>query len=250
MRMSSAASTVEGRLIDDLQKFARKLNRTPTAKELNDYGPRSAPTYQGVFGSWNAALEAADLDPNVVHNVSSETLREDIERVAGVLQKAPSLKEMDRFGKFSSKTYSRKMDSYVGMLEELGLDPEPVQYASSNRDPPREKQATKNVRKLRKDGPTPRSKLPSHNFNLSDKRHGMTSFSIKTGHCGSIEPVYYLFDDHDPDEVLRTFFEFHTEIFRHKTEASITQQVGRYGRSWKKAVRRVLNTTERTEYRE
>jgi hypothetical protein len=237
--MSSALST-QTELTNDLCEFARNLNKTPTVRELNKYGPHSASTYQKVFGSWNKALRTANLNPNRVHNISPETLKDDIERVAGVLGRAPTLSELDRFGEYGPATYCRILDSYVGTLEELELDTRPRQYNYSDREPPRDKQATKNVRKLREEGPLPSSKLPSQNFGLHDRRHGMASFSISTGLSGKPESVFYLFEDHDPEEVLRIFFEIHPEVLENKSYSVITEKVGGYGKSWRQAVRRVL----------
>ena len=244
--MSSALST-QNDLINDLCEFASNLSKTPTRRELDEYGPHSASTYQRVFGSWNEALKTANLNPNHVHNISSKTLKDDIERVAGVLGRAPTLNELDRFGEYSPQTYCRKLGSYVGTLEELELATAPCQYNLSNREPPREKQATKNVRKLRKVGPLPSSELPSQNFGLHDRRHGMASFSIKTGQCGEPESVFYLFDVHKPEYVLRIFFETHPEVLENMSDSVIIQEVGGYGKLWRQAVRKLLKTTERSE---
>lgn len=235
--MSSAASPTESDLLDDLKQFAHRLNKTPTQRELTEYGPHSVWKYEQEFGSWNAALRAADLAPNLVHNISSETLKKDLERVAGVLGKAPSLNEMDRFGEYSSQTYVRKLESYVETLEELGLDPDPYRYNGTNQNPPREKQATKNVRELRNEGPLPSSELPNESFGVNDKRHGMARFSIKTGRSGKPESVFYLFEEHNPKVVLRVFFETHPKVVENLSSARITEEVSKYGSQWKKALR-------------
>lgn len=244
--MSSVASPAEDDLIDDLKRFAHSLNKTPTYREFTKYGPHSASKYEQEFGSWNAALRAADLDPNLTHNISSEEIKKDIERVAGVLDRSPTLNEMDRFGKYSLQTYSKKLNSYVETLEQLELDPEPHQYNLSKQAPPDKKQGTKNVRKLREFGPLPSSDLP-HSCGVKDKKHGMANFSINTGQHGTPESVYYLIDEHDPVEILRIFFKIHPNIFENRSVSSITQDVGKYGQSWKKAAQTVINSKYNSE---
>jgi len=248
--MSSASSHTGRSLTDDLKEFARTLNKSPTKREFAEYGPHSVWVYKKKFGSWNEALKAADLEPNLVHNISSETLKDDIERVAGVLDKAPTLNELDQFGKYNSQTYTQKLGSYVETLEELGLDPTPRQYNFSSKEPPREKQGTKNVRKLRKEGPLSSSELPHDSFGVKDKMHGMATFSINTGDHGNSEAIYYLFDDHKPEDVLRVFLETHPETLENRSTNVITRAVGRYGKSWKEAAQNVLSAHERPEHRE
>lgn len=233
--MSSMASSNKRELLDDLKQFARKMGKTPTKRELTKCGPHSVWKYSQEFGSWNAALKAADLSPNLVRGISSDALKKDIERVAGILDKPPSLSEMNRLGKYSSATYTRKLDSYVETLEKLGLDPAPDQYNPSSHETPCKKQGTKNVRKLRKCGPLPASELP-HNVGRKDKRHGMARFSIKNGQSNRTESVVYIFEEHDPKQVLRVFFEAHPEVAENRSSAQITKEVGKYGPQWKKSL--------------
>lgn len=53
-------------LLDELQALAADLETTPTREEMNKHGEYSPTTYARRFGSWNAALRAADLPPNQV----------------------------------------------------------------------------------------------------------------------------------------------------------------------------------------
>ena len=52
-------------LLQTLRDLANKLGRTPTMRELQIYpGLPSRSAYARHFGTWNAALEAAGLEPN------------------------------------------------------------------------------------------------------------------------------------------------------------------------------------------
>lgn len=230
-------------MIQDLKAFATELGKTPTKRDIDEYGPHYAKLYQNEFGSWNAAIEAANLKPNLIHDISQEELLDDIERVAGVLGKTPTLDEMDRFGKYSGQTYKNKLDSFVESLERLGLQPSQSQYNFSKKEAPPELQATKNVRKLRNDGPSPASELPLDSTGASDKRHGLAKFSINTGRTGQgqAEPIYYLFGDDKPEIVIRKFFEVNPQILENRTRKAITEEVGGNGKEWASAIRLVLD---------
>jgi hypothetical protein len=51
-------------LLNELRRLARELNKTTTKKQLNDIGKYYGGTYQRRFGSWNAAVRQAGLEPN------------------------------------------------------------------------------------------------------------------------------------------------------------------------------------------
>ncbi len=64
-------------LLDALRKLAAELGRTPLSKEmLVQRGLPSPGAYQKHFGSWNAALEAAGLEPNQWRRSSAQAARE------------------------------------------------------------------------------------------------------------------------------------------------------------------------------
>lgn len=49
-------------MIEALQIMAEEIGRTPYAQEMEEDGPFSSNSYQNRFGSWNEAIEAADLE--------------------------------------------------------------------------------------------------------------------------------------------------------------------------------------------
>lgn len=236
-------------LIEDLQVFAEELGKTPTKEEMNEYGPHYGKLYQDKFGTWNNALEAAGLEPNLVHNIQRDDLLEDIERVANVLNKTPTLDEMDTYGRYSRLTYQHKLGSFVGTLEEIGLTPSYSQYNFSNTEAPPELQATKNVRKLREDGPASITELPLDSTSASDKQHGLTKFSVNSGKTGDglVEPVYYLFDNHNPGDVIRKFFQTNPQVLENRSRKAITEEVGGYGKDWADALKVIFEDFDGAE---
>jgi hypothetical protein len=62
-------------LIDTLKEYAASINRTPTYQEFeNDKSVPSATLYKKRFGTWNKALEIADLKINAIRKFSKETI--------------------------------------------------------------------------------------------------------------------------------------------------------------------------------
>jgi len=54
----------EDELLDEIKRLARKLGRTPTMSDMEDYGKYSSATYKYRFEGWSAAVDAAGLRPN------------------------------------------------------------------------------------------------------------------------------------------------------------------------------------------
>lgn len=52
-------------LVADLQALADELDTTPTQRDMRERGSHSPTTYARRFGSWNDALRAANLTPNL-----------------------------------------------------------------------------------------------------------------------------------------------------------------------------------------
>lgn len=49
-------------LIEELQRLADEVGRTPSVQDMEEHGEFSPPAYTSRFGSWNGAKEAAGLD--------------------------------------------------------------------------------------------------------------------------------------------------------------------------------------------
>lgn len=53
----------EGELLTALRELGEELDRVPRKKDMNQYGPHAARTYQLRFGSWSDAVREAGFDP-------------------------------------------------------------------------------------------------------------------------------------------------------------------------------------------
>jgi DNA-directed RNA polymerase subunit RPC12/RpoP len=51
-------------LIEDLQRVAEEVGHPPTTREYREHGQHKYETLSKRWGSWDAALEAAEMDPN------------------------------------------------------------------------------------------------------------------------------------------------------------------------------------------
>jgi hypothetical protein len=106
-------------LIEDLQEFAEELGRTPTAREMNEDGQWDSTTYQKHFGSWNNALDKAELSVN--KNVSRERLISGLQKFAKELGRTPTKREMEEDGPWNSTTYQKHFGSWNNALNKAGL---------------------------------------------------------------------------------------------------------------------------------
>ena len=55
------------------------------------------------------------------------------------------------------------------------------------------------------------------------------------------EAVYYLFGEHDPEGVIRKFINVNPQLLETRSRKAIVEEVGKNGKQWSKAIRRVLD---------
>ena len=111
-------------LLEELQRLAAELEKTPTQKEMNEHGEYAAPTYQYRFGSWNAAIEIVGIEPNRPEDqeIPREDLLSELRRLADDLGQTPSKNQMKENGAYSTKPYRKRFGSWNGAIEAAGLD--------------------------------------------------------------------------------------------------------------------------------
>lgn len=116
----------ETALLADLHGVTESLGRVPTRPEFAERGEHAPSTYDRRFGSWSAAVEAAGLSDRARHtyrrDVPEADLLAEVERMAGVLGRAPTAAEMDALGEYSERTYRERFGSWSGALREAGYD--------------------------------------------------------------------------------------------------------------------------------
>jgi len=106
-----------------IRDLADQLDRVPTATEMEAHGRHSPKTAQRRFGTWNEALRAAGLEPNLEMNLSKERLLEEIRRLANELGHPPSTNDLKRDGQLSHRAYFRQFEDWHSAIRAAGYEP-------------------------------------------------------------------------------------------------------------------------------
>lgn len=214
-----------------VQKLDEETEGTPTLRKMlqahEDYGG----AYRSLFGTWHATLRAAGIQPThgVTPEVSRDDLLNELQRLADELDKSPTQSDIIENGRYPSQLYQQEFKSFIVALEEAGITPTELQYRFSQVEIPEEKKTTRNIRYLRKNGPTPSSQLPIE-ANISDRRHGMWQFQIQTGSPPDF--VCYLPEEHAPELVMRRFFAANPKVWQNKSLHGIKLGIRDHQKDW------------------
>ena len=105
--------------LDDLRAVARRLGRqTVSNKDYAANGQFTDAPLLRAFGSWNAALKAAGLQPTKRARIPTEELFENLERMWRSLGRQPRYGEVEKpFSAFSAGTYETRFGSWRKALE-------------------------------------------------------------------------------------------------------------------------------------
>ena len=112
----------ESQLIEEVERLANELSRTPTENEMETQGRFAPNTYARQFGSWNETLNEVGLSLNNRNNIPDSELLEELERLADEYDRAPTKREMERDGAFGISTYATSFGSWSEAVREAGLD--------------------------------------------------------------------------------------------------------------------------------
>lgn len=130
-------------LLADLRAVADDLGHPPTRNEYDGHGSFHNRTFHSHFGSWDAALEAAGLDPDDKpaptrpKHIPDEELLFDLRIGAHALGRPPNSGEYVRFGEHSHVTILKRFGSWEAALREAGLDPDERTDARRSDLPPK-----------------------------------------------------------------------------------------------------------------
>ncbi|SFR97261.1 hypothetical protein SAMN05216559_1819 [Halomicrobium zhouii] len=113
----------EEELIDELHRLKENLGKPPTVCQNREHGQFSLGAYQRVFGTWNNAIQAAELDRNHRLAIPRTELLDELTRLAADLGKAPTVAEMDAHGEFSRRPYQQEFGGWRKALAATGFSP-------------------------------------------------------------------------------------------------------------------------------
>lgn len=119
---SSTANIDDRELLEELDRLAVNLDRTPRQRDMERHGKYSVTTYQNRFGSWNDAVRKAGHQPAKQWKVDREDLLAELRRLGSRLDSSPTAAKMDEEGKFSSWVYLSEFGSWNDALEAAGYD--------------------------------------------------------------------------------------------------------------------------------
>lgn len=103
-----------------------------------------------------------------------------------------------------------------------------------------------NILHLQENGPTRFSDLPNE-FKLSDRRHGAARLHLKKqgaspgGQGGHTEPVAYLFESHDEQDVVREYLDANPNFVESLNHHALIQRFFEANRSFGEAAVEVIN---------
>lgn len=117
--------TSKQELVEALQSLSDDLGRAPLRPDVQEHSDYSYQTYVSEFGSFDDALETADIDLHA-------SLLDEIERVAEKLGREPTSGDLDDHAAYSSGTYSTRFDSWADAVERADLP----SFDDSQDDPP------------------------------------------------------------------------------------------------------------------
>lgn len=108
-------------LLADLRRVAQELGKSQvTFREYNDRGRFTASTLAGRFGSWNAAIDKADLQRTINRNISDQELFVNLVEVWTALGRQPRSRDL-RPGpsRFSWNTYASRFRTWRNALAQF-----------------------------------------------------------------------------------------------------------------------------------
>lgn len=111
------------KLLDELERLAEELEKTPTANDMDNSGEYSSVTYQNHFDSWNDALREVELKTNTERDIKDSELLDELQRLAEELGQAPRKKDMKEYGRYSTVTYYNYFKSWNDAIKSAGLEP-------------------------------------------------------------------------------------------------------------------------------
>lgn len=111
----------------EIHRLADTLGKTPTGSDMDRQGLFSTRAYRTVFGSWNAALEAADLSLNHIPRIATEELLSELQRLATVMGRTPRKSDMAEDGAYEPTVYETRFGSWNNAIEAIGHEPNHIQ---------------------------------------------------------------------------------------------------------------------------
>ncbi|QAU12149.1 hypothetical protein EKH57_05020 [Halorubrum sp. BOL3-1] len=109
-------------ILDEIRRVADlpTVDGTPSIEAFDKYADISSSTVLRCFGSWNAAIEQAGLDPNTeTDKIPRDDLVAELRRLRDELDQIPTADQMDEHGAYAYITYYERFGSWTDALAEV-----------------------------------------------------------------------------------------------------------------------------------
>lgn len=128
-RYGRGADTQDG--LSYIRAHAERLGKTPTAVEFDavrtTYKYPSSGWYKERFGTWNEAVKAAGLRPNMDRNITDEQLIKELKALGKILGRAPFISDVQvesTEGRMvSAAVYTGRFGSWADVLKKADFKP-------------------------------------------------------------------------------------------------------------------------------
>ncbi|MHA1658276.1 MAG: homing endonuclease associated repeat-containing protein [Promethearchaeota archaeon] len=104
------------KLIENYWKVKKEIGRQPISTDMNKYSYNS---YKKHFGSWNEFLESIGEPILKSRNITKEKLIENYWKVKKEIGRQPISTDMNKYGKYSRRSYQRYYDSWNNVKKEI-----------------------------------------------------------------------------------------------------------------------------------
>lgn len=107
-------------LLNDIQRVADELGRTPSTNDMREHGDYSPDTCVKRFDSWNGAVKAACLEPNHTpeaafasnNGITTADLVTSLQEIALYLGRAPTKEDVETYSMFDPEDYLDRFGSW------------------------------------------------------------------------------------------------------------------------------------------
>ena len=113
----------DAEVIEELQRVATKLGRSPSRAEFKEHGRISVKAVQSHFGSWDDGLRVANLETTTQRTATEEDVITTIQDLAAELGRPPKAREMENHGAWSVKVAQRCFGRWNRALRCAGFEP-------------------------------------------------------------------------------------------------------------------------------
>jgi 5-methylcytosine-specific restriction endonuclease McrA len=121
----NAKDITDEEYLEELHRLKEELGRTPRVKDIKKHSRFSVQPYQSRWGSWNEAIESADMDVNHrTSGISDDELLGELRQLQEKLGKTPTGREIDEQSQFSRSTYRKRFGGIPNARKKAGLKPE------------------------------------------------------------------------------------------------------------------------------